>query len=176
MSPEQTQQTEKSTSVGNKLSAELQYEAISTRKMLERIPDEFLGWKPHEKSMGLGHIAHHLAMLPSYVKPTLTTDEFDLAAGPHEPPVVNNAKELVEAFDNNLSEAVEFLSSVSDEDLTKTWRLRNGEKTIFEMPRGAVIRSLVLSHLIHHRGQLSVYLRLQNVPLPSIYGPSADEQ
>jgi uncharacterized damage-inducible protein DinB len=176
MSPDSTQPIEKSMTVGNTLSAELQYEAISTRKMLERVPDEFLGWKPHEKSMELRHIARHLAMLPSFVKPTLTSDEFDLAASPHQTPVLERASDLVEAFDNNLSEAVEFLSSVSDEDLTKTWRLRNGEKTIFEMPRAAVIRSLVLSHLIHHRGQLSVYLRLQNVPVPSIYGPSADEQ
>ena len=126
--------------------------------------------------MGLGHIAQHLATLPSFVRAALTTEEFDLAANPDKPAALNSAAELVEAFDKNIAEAVEFLSAVSDEDITKTWRLRSGDKTIFEMPRAAVIRTLVLSHLIHHRGQLSVYLRLQNVPVPSIYGPSADEQ
>ena len=176
MGLEQTQQMEKTMSLGTMLAAELKLEAMSTRKMLERVPSEFLVWQPHEKSMSLAHLAQHLAMLPSYVKPTLTTDEFDLASAPSNPPALNSANELVEAFDKNLSEAIEFLNSVSDEDLTKTWRLRNGEKTIFEMPRAGVIRAMVLSHLIHHRGQLSVYLRLQNVPVPSIYGPSADEQ
>jgi uncharacterized damage-inducible protein DinB len=173
MSPEQTGTK---MSLGNMLAAELSQEAISARKMLERIPFEFIAWKPHEKSTEIGHLAHHIARLPSFVKAVLTTDEFDLAASGYKPPVLTGTNELVESFDNVLAEAVELLNTVSDEDLAKTWRLRNGEKTIFEMARAGVVRTLVLSHLIHHRGQLSVYLRLQNVPVPSIYGPSADEQ
>ena len=161
---------------GNMLDAELSYEAISTRKMLERVSFDVFAWKPHDKSTELGNLAHHLARLPSFVKPILTTDEFDLAASGYQPPALNSTTELVEAFDTAMAEAVELLNDVSDEDLTKTWRLRNGEKTIFEMPRAGVIRTLVLSHLIHHRGQFSVYLRLRDVPVPSIYGPSADEQ
>lgn len=173
MSPEQTGTK---MSLGNMLAAELSHEAISTRKMLERIPFEFVTWKPHEKSTEIGHLAQHLARLPSFVKAVLTTDEFDLAASGYKPPVLTGTTELVESFDNVLAESIELLNTVSDEDLAKTWRLRMGEKTIFEMARAGVIRTLVLSHLIHHRGQLSVYLRLQNVPVPSIYGPSADEQ
>lgn len=126
--------------------------------------------------MSLGVLAQHLALMPSYVKSTFSSDEVDISAGDYKPPVLTRHDELVETFDQNLSEAIEILNGVSEEDLAKTWRLRNGEKTIFEMPRAAVIRSMVLSHLIHHRGQLSVYLRIQNVPLPSIYGPSADKQ
>jgi uncharacterized damage-inducible protein DinB len=173
MSPEQTA---KKMSVGATLAAELQREAISTRKMLERVPAEAFDWTPHEKSMPLGHLAQHLVRLVSFVKPTLTTDEYDLASGEFESPTLTNAEELVARFDENLSEAIDYLSRVADEELTKTWRLRAGEKTIFEMSRAAVIRTLVLSHLIHHRGQFSVYLRLRGVPVPSVYGPSADEQ
>lgn len=173
MSPEQAEIT---MGLGNRLAAELTYEAISTRKMLERIPAEVFAWRPHEKSMELGQLAQHIARLPSFVKPVLTTDEFDLAAPGNKPQVLTGTNELVESFDKVLAEAVEFLNAVSEEDLAKTWRLRNGEKTIFEMPRAGVVRTLVLSHLIHHRGQLSVYLRLRDVPVPSIYGPSADEE
>ena len=173
MSPEQTANK---TSIGTTLAAELQREAISTRKMLERVPAEAFDWTPHEKSTGLGQLAQHLVKLLAFVKPTLTTDEYDLASGEFQSPVLTNAEELVAGFDKNLSEAIDFLSRVTDEELMKTWRLRAGDKTIFEMPRAAVIRTLVLSHLIHHRGQFSVYLRLKDIPVPSIYGPSADEQ
>ena len=173
MSPEQSGVKMK---MGSMLAAELSHEAISARKMLERIPFETFAWKPHDKSTEIGHLSHHIARLTSFVKPILTTEEFDLASPGNQPPVLNSAEELVAAFDTGLAEAIELLNSVSDEDLTDTWRLRAGEKTIFEMPRAGVIRTLVLSHLIHHRGQLSVYLRLKNIPVPSIYGPSADEQ
>lgn len=173
MSPETA---ESKVSMGKMLAAELKQEAISTRKMLERIPADFFSWKPHDKSTEIGNLAHHIARLPSFVKPVLTTEEFDIAASGYQPPVLTSTEELVNFFDSALTEAVENLNAVSDEDLMPTWKLRSGDHTIFEMPRAGVIRALVLSHLIHHRGQLSVYLRLKDIPVPSIYGPSADEQ
>ena len=172
MSPEQTQKT---MTLGNTLAAELRYESISTRKMLERITTEILDWQPHTKSAKLGYLAQHIARLPSFVKPVLTMDEFDLATA-QRPAPATSAAELVESFDQLLAEATEYLNNASDEDLSVAWKLRSGDHTIFEMPRAGVIRTLVLSHLIHHRGQLSVYMRLNDVPVPSIYGPSADEQ
>lgn len=172
MSPEQTQKT---MTLGNALAAELSHEAISTRKMLERAPSKIFDWQPHNKSSKFGSLAQHVARLPSFVKPVLMTDEFDLATA-EKPAPANSSAELVESFDKFLAEATEHLNSASDEDLTVTWKLKSGDHTIFEMPRAGVIRTLVLSHLIHHRGQLSVYLRLNDVPVPSIYGPSADEQ
>jgi uncharacterized damage-inducible protein DinB len=174
MSAEQTQK-QKTMTVGNALAAELSYEAISTRKMLERVPAEIFQWQPHAKSMELGNLAQHISRLPSFVKPVLTADEFDLATA-ERPASPTSGEELVETFDKFLAEATEYLNNAADEDLTVAWKLRHGDKTIFEMPRAGVVRSLVLSHLIHHRGQLSVYLRLNDVPVPSIYGPSADEQ
>lgn len=154
---------------------ELQHEAVSTRKMLERVPSDSFTWKPHEKSMTLGQLAGHVSELPSLIVPTLTLDELDFAAGDYKPFIPANASELVEKFDEHVTAAVNLLKTQSDEQMHKSWRLRSGEQVFFEGPRIAVLRALVLSHLIHHRGQLSVYLRLLNVPIPSIYGPSADE-
>src|SRR4051794_34425992 len=124
MSPEQTQAAEKTTGAGGAIATELQYEAMSTRKMLERVPDESFAWKPHEKSMNLGQLAQHLALIPSYTKMIFTSDEFDVASSDYKPPVINNSAELVETFDNALTEAAEYLSNASEEDLMKTWRLR----------------------------------------------------
>lgn len=160
--------------LGQMLAAELEREAISTRKMLERIPADF-DWTPHEKSTTLGNLATHVALLPTFVKAALTTDGLDLAAAP-APPTFTNGAELAAAFDENVREAVQYLGKVSDDDLKKNWRLTSGERVIFDTARIGVVRTLVLSHLLHHRGQLSVYLRLKDVPVPSIYGPSADEQ
>lgn len=161
--------------LGQMFAAELEHEAISTRKMLERIPDDF-DWSPHEKSMTIGSLASHVALIPIYVKATLTGDSLDLDASGFTPPVMTNASGLTAAFDAGLKEALDLLSAASNDDLEKTWRLTKGEHVIFDLPRAAVLRSMVLSHLFHHRGQLSVYLRLKNIPVPSIYGPSADEQ
>lgn len=155
--------------------AELQHEAVSTRKMLERVPSDSFTWKPHEKSMTLGQLAGHVSELPSLIVPTLTMDELDFAAGGYKPFIPANASELVEKFDEHVTAAVNLLKTQSDEHLHQPWRLRSGEQVFFAGPRIAVLRGLVLSHLIHHRGQLSVYLRLLNVAVPSIYGPSADE-
>lgn len=161
--------------LGQILAQELQYEAQSTRKMLERVPDRF-AWQPHDKSMPLGRLATHVAELPQWTRSIVTQDELDFAKSDYKPVTLGSAAELVETFDKSIADSIELLQNASDADLMRSWQLRNGEKILFEMPKAAVLRSMVLSHLIHHRGQLSVYLRLNDVPLPSVYGPTADEQ
>jgi uncharacterized damage-inducible protein DinB len=161
--------------VSEQLAAELQYEAATTRKMLERVPEESFGWKPHEKSMALGRLAGHIAELPTLVAPVLKQKELDFSTGDFKPFIPSSVAELLEKFDLNVSNAVELLKSNPDDGLSESWRLRSGEQILFELPRAGVIRAMALNHVIHHRGQLSVYLRLLNVPLPSVYGPTADE-
>lgn len=155
------------------LAAELQHEAISTRKMLKRVPEDAFDWKPHEKSMELGRLAGHIAELPSMAVSILTLDELDFAG--YKPYIPASAAELVERFDKHIGDAVGLLNEQADEQLFKPWRMLSGGKVFFEMPRVAFLRSMMMSHMIHHRGQLSVYLRLRDVPLPSVYGPTADE-
>ena len=162
-------------SLSEPIAAELRREAATTRRMLERVPEDKLAWRPHEKSMTLGRLAGHIAELPRLVVSTVTQDEVDFAAGNFQPFTASNVPELLEKFDKNISAAAEALEGQPDEHLLKTWRLRRGEQVIFELPRVAVLRSMGLNHIIHHRGQLSVYLRLLDVPLPSVYGPTADE-
>ena len=152
--------------------AELQHEAATTRKMLERVPQDALAWKPHEKSRTLGEIAAHIANLPGLFIATLNRDEFDRY---DYKSAVATSSDILETFDRNISGALEVLKTQSDERLLASWRYKYGERVIFEMPRLAVIRAMALNHMIHHRGQLSVYLRLLDIPLPSVYGPTADE-
>ena len=155
------------------LIAELQHEAATTRKMLERVPQESLSWQPHEKSMTLGRLASHIARLPGIFIAKLNQDEVDRSE--IKPLPADNATAILETFDQNIASSLELLKTESEERLLGVWRYRDGEKVVFEMPRVAVIRLIALNHLIHHRGQLSVYLRLLNIPLPSVYGPTADE-
>jgi uncharacterized damage-inducible protein DinB len=155
--------------------AELKIEGATTRKLLERVPDAELGWKPHEKSMTLGRLAGHITELVTMIGAVTSAKELDFAAGQYKPYVPANSAELTETFDKNIAEALKLLANQSDEQLNEPWRLRRAEQIFFEMPRKAALRSFAINHLIHHRGQLSVFLRLLNVPLPSIYGPSADE-
>jgi uncharacterized damage-inducible protein DinB len=161
-------------SLSEPIVAELQQEAVTTRKMLVRVPQEALAWKPHEKSMTLARLAGHVAELVGIFTAILTQEELDFAAKDFKPFVPENVSDLVALFDRNVAVAVELLKTQADEQLRKPWRLRDGAQIFFEMPRLAVIRTMT-NHLIHHRGQLSVYLRLLGVPLPPIYGPSADE-
>jgi uncharacterized damage-inducible protein DinB len=140
--------------------------------MLERVPEDAFDWKPHEKSTKLGRLAGHVTELPGMLVPILTQDEMDF--GDYKPFMPASVAELVEMFDKNIADAVELLKNHSDEQLPKTWCIKSGERVFLEMPRAAFIR-WVLSHLIHHRGQLSVYLRLRDIPLPPVYGPTADE-
>lgn len=152
--------------------AQLQHEAATTRKMLERVPQDSLTWKPHEKSRTLGEIAAHIANLPGIFIANLNQDEFDRY---NYKATTDTVTDILETFDKNISNSLELLKTQSDERLLTSWRYRYGEQVIFEMPRLAVIQFMAINHLIHHRGQLSVYLRLLNVPLPPVYGPTADE-
>ena len=154
------------------LLAELQIEAETTRKMLERVPQDALAWKPHEKSRTLGEIAAHIANLPGLFIATLNQDEFDRY---DYKVVTDTVADILDTFDRNISNALEVLKTQSNERLLAPWRYKYGEQVIFEMPRLVVIRTTALNHLIHHRGQLTVYLRLLDVPLPPVYGPTADE-
>ena len=153
---------------------ELEQEAQTTRRVLERVPDASLGWKPHEKSMSLGGLATHLANLPTWAEIALKQSEFDLAASPPAP-LASSRRELLERIDRNTANARAALAGRTDGELMAPWTLKSGSHTIFTMPKTSVLRSFCLNHIVHHRGQLSVYLRLLNVPVPSIYGPSADE-
>ncbi|MDQ3254724.1 MAG: DinB family protein [Acidobacteriota bacterium] len=155
--------------------AELQHEAATTRKMLERVPPDAFAWQPHEKSMTLGRLASHIVEMYSFTGPILTQDELDFANGNYEPFAPADVAELLAMFDKNVADSIVMLRTQTDDRLLASWRMRSGEQVFFEMPRVAVIRSFMLNHIVHHRGQLSVYLRLQNVPLPPIYGPTADE-
>lgn len=158
---------------------EFDQEMAGTRKSLERVPDDKFDWKPHAKSMSLRQLTTHLALFPSWMIDTLEKTEFDYApvgGEPYKPPAVNSAKDLLEIFDRDVPKAREALKAASDAQLMATWSLLAGGKTIFAMPRIAVLRGMVMNHLIHHRAQLGVYLRLNDVPVPALYGPSADEQ
>jgi len=161
--------------IAQSLLPELQNEFPNTRKMLERVPAASFDWKPHEKSMTLIRLATHLATLPQWLTMTVNTTELDFSKSPYSPPKFETTQEIVDAFDKNVQEALDALKGASDEALMQPWTLRNGEQIFFTMPRIAVIRSLVISHMIHHRAQLQVFLRLLNVPVPGMYGPSADE-
>jgi uncharacterized damage-inducible protein DinB len=157
------------------LAAELRQEAKTTRRLLERIPEESFGWKPHEKSMTLGRLAAHVAELPELIIPALTQPELDFGSGDFKPFNPESTAGLLEKFDRNIEAAAELLEKQPDERMGEKWKLRSGDHVLFEMPRALVVRFVGLNHVIHHRGQLSVYLRMLDVPLPSIYGPSADE-
>jgi uncharacterized damage-inducible protein DinB len=157
------------------LIAEYRQEAQTTRKLLERVPLDALGWKPHEKSMTMERLATHVTELYGWPRIVLTTDELDFLIMDHTPPPIGAISDLLQLFDTSVAAALDLLKTQTDEQLLRNWKLRAGEKIFFEMPRISVLRLMVFNHSIHHRGQLSVYLRLRNVPLPSIYGPSADE-
>lgn len=156
--------------------AELQQEAVTTRKILELVPFDNPDWKPHEKSMALGRLAGHVAELSTWVGAVLDHGELDFAKIDYKPPVVKSTKDLTAMHDINIADAAACLKKHPDEDFMKNWKLRNGEEIYFDLPKAAVLRSFVFSHLIHHRAQLGVYLRMLDIPLPGSYGPTADEQ
>ena len=157
---------------------EFDLEMANTRKTLERVPEDKFGWKPHEKSFSMGALATHLATIPSWGSLTIQRDSIDIAPEGEPPPKTEPAeslKELLERFDRHVAATRDALASASDEDLLKTWTLLKGGKAVFAVPRVAALRSFIMNHNIHHRAQLGVYLRLNDVAVPSIYGPSADE-
>jgi uncharacterized damage-inducible protein DinB len=159
--------------------ADLEREAISTRRVLERVPEGRDDWKPHEKSMALGYLANLVATMPSWIAMMVTENELDFnppGGQRYKPSQAGNNRELLEAFDQSVAKARDALRSTNDEHLMTSWRFLTGGRVISDQPRHIVIRDGVLNHLAHHRGQLTVYLRLNDVPVPSIYGPSADER
>jgi uncharacterized damage-inducible protein DinB len=164
-------------SVSEAVLQEFDQEMAGVRRTLERIPEDKLAWKPHEKSMLLGRLAGHLAELPGFGTTALTTDAFDLASrSPDRKPLVaESQKHVLAEFDKNVARVREAIAATSDEDWSKSWTLSLGGKKIYSGTRMGALRSMVMNHIIHHRAQLGVYLRLNNVPVPSIYGPSADE-
>jgi len=152
---------------------ELEQEAHTTRRVLERVPDAHLGWKPHEKSWTLGQLALHIATVPGAVaeiaaQPSVQAPQFTQ-------PSAKSTAELIPALDQSIAKARKALGGMDDAALASTWRLMDGDREVMAIPRVAFLRSIMLNHWYHHRGQLSVYLRQLNVPVPSIYGPSADE-
>jgi uncharacterized damage-inducible protein DinB len=155
---------------------ELPQEAASTKKLLQIVPYEQWNWKPHEKSMTLGMLATHVAELPGWITMTLNTEELDFATWKYQPPQLNSIEELVQCHDKNVHEAMEALRQATDEQLLTTWKMRRGEQVFYNMARIGVIRAMAMNHFIHHRGQLTVFLRLLNIPIPGMYGPSADER
>jgi uncharacterized damage-inducible protein DinB len=162
-------------SLSQPILTELKQEAATTRKLFERLPESALSWRPHEKSMTMGHLAYHIATLVRWLNFILLRDDYDAASNELNSPEPDSVASLLEMFDQALAAASESLKQLPDEKLAVQWRFRFGEQVIMEMPRASAIRTAILNHLIHHRGQLSVYLRLQNIPLPFIYGPTADE-
>jgi len=157
---------------------EFDQEMAISRKFLDRLPDDKFAWKPHEKSMSLGQLAAHLADMPGWAVPTIQQDSLDLAppGGPaFQPTKTSSRGETLNLFDKNIATARNAIASATDEEFMKPWSLLMGGQVIFTMPRIGVVRSMILNHNVHHRAQLGVYLRLNNVPVPATYGPSADE-
>jgi uncharacterized damage-inducible protein DinB len=153
---------------------EFDHEMSITRKLLERVPDDRFDWKPHAKSYAVGQLAQHLATIPMWGTATLSEAEADLALMPPPPPLQTRG-DVLALFDGHAASARAALAGKSDAELKSQWSLKRDGQVIFSMPRHAVWRSFVISHLIHHRAQLGVYLRLLDLPVPSTYGPSADE-
>jgi uncharacterized damage-inducible protein DinB len=158
---------------------EFDHEMANTRKVLERVPDDRLDWRPHPKSFTMGDLATHVARLPTWATMTVTSTELDMApAGkplPREAAAKSRA-ELLSIFDAAVGAARKALASTGDAAMGQNWSLKSDGETLMSLPRVAVLRSFVMNHSIHHRAQLAVYLRLNEIPVPAIYGPSADEQ
>lgn len=157
---------------------EFDQEMATTRRMLERLPDELLDWRPHAKSNTIGWNANHLAEIPGWVENVLTEPFYDMnpPGGPaYTTPSLGSRDEILAELDRNVAQARAAISNFKDEAIGEPWSLRDNGQILFEVPRGGVLRMFVLSHMIHHRAILSVYYRLHDIPVPAIYGPSADE-
>ena len=156
---------------------EFDHEMGATRRLLERVPEADLAWRPHERSFPLGHLAAHIANIPTWVGIAMDGTELDAAVAGESarPAPPTSVAELLQRFDDNVRKARAKIDEQTDPAFSVPWTLKNGEHVMFTMPKASVLRTFVMNHLIHHRGQLSVYLRLRDVPLPSIYGPTADE-
>jgi uncharacterized damage-inducible protein DinB len=153
---------------------ELEQEAVATRKVLERIPESQLGWKPHEKSMTLGQLAMHVATLPGAIAEVAMQSSFDINTTIPRPGA-KSVGELIEALEQSLAKARNLLGKMDEAMLTASWRMMAGEREVFAIPRAGLLRSVMLNHWYHHRGQLTVYLRQTGATVPGVYGDSADE-
>ena len=162
--------------LGESILAEFTHEAQTTRRMLERLPEGKTDWKPHEKSMSLGRLAMHLCEIPGFFSAIFDGDELAAGGGNREPRIARSSAEALSVFDASTTAFTDKLSGFPDARLLETWRFKVGDRVVLEVPRVAAIRAMVLSHSIHHRGQLSVYLRLLDLPVPGCYGPSADDK
>jgi uncharacterized damage-inducible protein DinB len=161
--------------IRDELLQELEQEARVTRRLLERVPDSRLGWKPHDKSMTLGQLALHIATTPGGVAAMASQETREVRPSTFVQPAAQSAAELVPALNQSLAQAKAVISAMDDATMRETWTLTNNGEVVMAIPRVAVLRTIMLNHWYHHRGQLSVYLRQLEVPIPSIYGPSADE-
>jgi uncharacterized damage-inducible protein DinB len=155
--------------------ADVASELTTTRRVLERVPDGKNDWRPHEKSTSLGRLATHLAELPRFGTMILTTDELDWGANPYIPTVLETTADRLAVFDDLSAKMQAGLANATWEALAKEWTMRQGDQVIMKSPKGVLIRSAGMSHIAHHRAQLGVYLRLLDIPVPRVYGPSADE-
>lgn len=161
-------------SLSELFAGELQFEAQSTRKLLEAVPEADFGWKPHEKSFTLQKLASHVAEIPGYAVATLAQDVLVIKRAEYKPFTAASRAELVAALDKNVTAALDCLKGYPDAKWPQIWRMTIDGKTFIEQPRVMAMRTFVMNHLVHHRAQLGVYLRLRDVPLPSVYGPTAD--
>lgn len=164
--------------IGQAFLPEFDHEMAGVRRTLERVPEEKFEWRPHPKSGTMGWLASHLATLPRLAVRTIEKDSHEIAPGgqpPSGPPKLKTRQEVLETFEKNRGAARAAIAGASDEHLMKTWSLLFNGKTVFALPRADVLRRQLMNHMIHHRAQLGVYLRLNEVPVPSLYGPSADE-
>lgn len=158
---------------------EFEIEMAGTRKVLERLPEDKLDWKAHEKSLTIGSVACHLANIPSWVSSTLLHDSLDINpvdGESLEPPILDNPKQILDQFDANVAAAKKIIAETPDEEFAKNWSLLSEGHTLFTMPKLGVLRTWVMNHSIHHRAYLCSYYRLNDVPVPALYGPSGDEQ
>ena len=159
-------------SIGQSMIAEFDQEMATTRRVLERVPSEKNTWKPHEKSFSIGHLAQLVARMPGWIPMTVNHSKLDLSQA--TPYSYETTAMLLDDFDRNVREARDALANVTDEQLHQPWALTMGERQLMTLPRGVVLRQNI-NHLVHHRGQMTVYLRLLDIPVPSVYGPTADE-
>ena len=158
--------------IGQSMISEFDQEMATTRRVLERVPSEKSTWKPHEKSFSIGHLAQLVARMPGWIPMTVNHSKLDLSqASPYS---YETTDALLKDFDRNVREARDALSNVTDEQMHQPWALTMGDRTLMTLPRGVVVRQNI-NHLVHHRAQLTVYLRLLDIPVPSVYGPTADE-
>jgi uncharacterized damage-inducible protein DinB len=157
------------------MAAEIAQEAVTTKRVLERVPEEKLTWKPHPKSMSLGQLAMHVAMIPGGISRMAQLDESEVNPANFNPPAPKSSEEILSTLDASVQAAQEYLCGCSESAALGNWRLTLEGREVMALPRATMLRSIMLNHWYHHRGQLSVYLRLLDVPVPVIYGPSADE-